>query len=55
MNDGLTGIWNLVSAIMEDAETGERMHFWGEKPHGRLAITQNHWIVLQTAEGRRCW
>jgi hypothetical protein len=53
MNDGLAGSWNLVSAIMEDADTGERMHLWGEKPHGRLVITQNRWNVLQTAEGRR--
>ncbi len=53
MEDGLIGSWKLVSAFMENAETTERKHLWGDKPHGRLVITQNHWIVLQTGEGRR--
>ena len=50
MEDSLIGTWILVSAIMEDIETRERQHFWGQKPRGRLVITQDRWIVLQTAE-----
>jgi Lipocalin-like domain len=53
MEDSLIGTWILVSAIMEDIETRERQHFWGQKPRGRLVITQDRWIVLQTAEDRK--
>jgi hypothetical protein len=54
MNGDLVGSWKLVSAVMEDVETRERKHFWGDKPNGRLVVTSGgRWLVLQTAEGRR--
>jgi Lipocalin-like domain len=47
------GSWRLKSAVMEDVETGNRLHAWGEHPKGSLVLTPSgHWIVLQTAEHR---
>jgi hypothetical protein len=52
--EALIGTWKLVSAIMEDVETGERKLAWGEKPNGIVVLTPTgRWIVVQTAEGRK--
>jgi hypothetical protein len=50
----LAGTWKLVSCSMEDVETKEQEHLWGEHPNGYLVLTSaGRWIVVQTAEGRR--
>ena len=52
--EGLVGTWNLVSCLMEDLNTKERVPVWGERPNGRLVLTDNgQWLVVQTAEGRK--
>ena len=52
--DKLVGTWKLVSCFMEDTETRERKDVWGERPNGNLTVTAaGHWIVVQTAEGRK--
>jgi hypothetical protein len=49
----LMGTWKLVSAVMEDVDTGERKLLWGEHPNGCIVLTPaGRWIVVQTAEGR---
>jgi len=50
----LIGTWRLVSAVMEDVKSGERLLTWGGEPNGILAITSTgRWIAVQTAEGRK--
>jgi hypothetical protein len=49
----LVGTWFLVSALMEDVATKKRESVWGERPNGRLTLTNSHWLVVQTAEGRK--
>jgi len=50
----LVGTWKLISCVMEDVETGERKHVWGEHPNGYLVLTPaGRWIVVQTAQGRK--
>lgn len=49
----LVGTWSLVSALMEDTETKKQELIWGERPNGRLTLTSSHWLVVQTAEGRK--
>jgi hypothetical protein len=49
----LVGTWKLVSCLMEDVETKERMPVWGERPNGYIVLTSGgRWIVIQTAEDR---
>jgi hypothetical protein len=49
----LAGAWKLISAVMEDVDTAERKHLWGEHPNGYIVLTPaGRWIVIQTAEGR---
>ena len=49
----LVGTWKLVSCLMEDVETKERMPVWGEHPSGYIFVTPGgRWIAIQTAEGR---
>ena len=53
-DEKLLGTWKLVSCFMEDVETKERKAVWGERPNGYLTLTTGgHWIVVQTAEGRK--
>jgi Lipocalin-like domain len=50
----LAGTWRLVSCLMEDVDTREQEHVWGEHPNGCLVLTSTgRWIVVQTAQGRR--
>lgn len=49
----LAGAWKLVSAVMEDVDTGEQNPVWGEHPNGYIVLTPaGRWIVVQTAQGR---
>ena len=49
----LIGAWKLLSATMENVQTGERVSAWGEHPRGSLILTESaRWLVLQTAEKR---
>jgi len=49
----LVGTWKLVSCLIEDVETKERMPAWGQHPNGYIVLTSGgRWIVIQTAEGR---
>jgi hypothetical protein len=53
MHERLTGAWRLLSAVMEDVESGVQTRPWGERPNGRLILTSGaRWMVIQTAEGR---
>lgn len=53
-NEALIGTWRLVSALMQDVETNERLPVWGDEPHGCLVLTPaGRWIVIQTAQGRK--
>jgi hypothetical protein len=53
-NEALVGTWRLVSAVMQDVETNEKIPVWGDDPHGCLVLTSaGRWIVIQTAEGRK--
>lgn len=50
----LVGTWRLLSAVMEDVETREQTHTWGESPKGWLIATAaGRWMVIQTAEQRQ--
>ncbi len=33
-SERLLGVWRLVSYVIEDLETKERMHLFGERPTG---------------------
>jgi hypothetical protein len=49
----LAGTWKLISAVMEDVDTGEQKPLWGKHPNGYIVLTPaGRWIVVQTAEGR---
>jgi hypothetical protein len=53
-HDDLVGTWSLLSCYMEDVESKERKDVWGERPNGRLTLTDaGDWIVVQTAQGRK--
>ena len=54
MHERLTGTWRLLSAVMEDVESGVQTRPWGERPNGWLILTPAaRWMVIQTAEGRQ--
>lgn len=54
MSENLAGTWRLISAVMEDVESGVQSRLWGEHPNGWLILTEaRRWIVIQTAEGRK--
>lgn len=49
----IVGTWALVSAVYEDAATGERSHPLGMKPRGcQIATKDGRWIAIVTGEGR---
>jgi hypothetical protein len=49
----IVGTWMLVSAVYEDAATGERGHPLGLKPRGcQIATTGGRWLAVVTGEGR---
>lgn len=53
-SERLIGTWKLVSCVLEDVETKEQKHVWGEHPNGYIVITpEGRWTVIQTAEGRK--
>jgi hypothetical protein len=50
----VVGCWKLVAQVYEDAETGERVPIFGERPRGRqIATADGRWIALATAETRK--
>jgi hypothetical protein len=53
-SDKLVGTWKLMSCVMEEIETKEKTHIWGEHPNGYIVITSSgRWIAVQTAQGRK--
>jgi Lipocalin-like domain len=52
-SERLLGVWRLVSYVIEDLETKERMHLFGERPTGYLALLPaGRAFAIITAEGR---
>ena len=51
--EDVVGTWTLVSAVYEDAATGERAHPLGLHPRGcQIATKEGRWIAVVTADGR---
>ncbi|HXQ51762.1 MAG TPA: lipocalin-like domain-containing protein [Stellaceae bacterium] len=51
--ESIVGTWTLVSAVYEDAATGERSHPLGRNPRGcQIATAEGRWIAVVTGEGR---
>ena len=49
----IVGTWSLVSAVYEDAATGERGHPLGLHPRGaQIATPEGRWIAVVTADSR---
>ena len=49
----IVGVWRLISQVYEDAQTGERVPIFGERPSGRqIASPGGRWLALATGQDR---
>ena len=49
----IIGVWGLVAQVYEDAESGERVPIFGDRPKGRqIATPDGRWLALATGDGR---